>query len=333
MPGGACQIDAFRAGERGAGCDFSRYMPRAGRDCPAQAGKGYADALHKASKEAINAYKIQLRALQEQAEREWALMGQDSFVFYRSFYEAIREIDDEATRLAILEALCDYAIFGGEPELKGTASALFKLMRPQIDANRRRRENGKKGGAFGREEAQKGADKGQTQTKAKAKQSQEQSKSEPKQNQSETKDEPNANANGNANANENENIVPGGAEAPPRNPEIELLLNDKSFFPVMKGDVERWSRLYPAVDVLQELRKMAGWLDANPTRRKTRAGVARFITGWLAREQDKKRAVAGGARRRASPSDIDERSYAPGELEQKIYDPIEEILRKQGKMQ
>ena len=31
-----------------------------------------ADALYKAAKEAINVYKIQLRVLQEQAEREWA---------------------------------------------------------------------------------------------------------------------------------------------------------------------------------------------------------------------------------------------------------------------
>ena len=30
-----------------------------------------ADALYKSSKEAINVYKIQLRVLQEQAEREW----------------------------------------------------------------------------------------------------------------------------------------------------------------------------------------------------------------------------------------------------------------------
>lgn len=272
-----------------------------------------------------------------------ALMGQDSFVFYRSFYEAIKEIDEEATRLAILEALCDYAIFGEEPELSGTASALFKLMRPQIDANRKRRENGKKGGAALKEEIQKDADKGQTQTETEAKvnqgatksepkQNQKQSKGEPKANQSRTKAEPNVNVNANGNANGNEDIVLGGAEAPPRKPEIELPLNDKSTFPVMRGDVEKWSRLYPAVDVLQELRKMAGWLDANPTRRKTRTGVARFITGWLAREQDRGGVAAKSARNRASPSDIDERRYAPGELEQKIYDPIEEILREQGEM-
>ena len=285
-----------------------------------------------------------------------ALMGQDSFVFYRSFYEAIKEIDEEATRLAILEALCDYAIFGEEPELSGTASALFKLMRPQIDANRKRRENGKKGGAALKEEVQKDADKGQTQTETEAKtkqsaskseakvnqdatksepkQNQKQSKGEPKANQSATKAEPNVNVNVNANgnANGNEDVFLGGAEAPPRKPEIELPLNDKSTFPVMRGDVEKWSRLYPAVDVLQELRKMAGWLDANPTRRKTRTGVARFITGWLAREQDRGGVAAKSARNRASPSDIDERRYAPGELEQKIYDPIEEILREQGEM-
>lgn len=284
------------------------------------------------------------------------LMGQDSFVFYRSFYEAIKEIDEEATRLAILEALCDYAIFGEEPELSGTASALFKLMRPQIDANRKRRENGKKGGAALKEEGQKVAEEEQcqTETEAKAKQSaskneakvtqdatksepkhnQKQSKGEPKANQSRTKAEPNVNVNANANVNvnANEDVFLGGAEAPPRKPEIELPLNDKSTFPVMRGDVEKWSRLYPAVDVLQELRKMAGWLDANPTRRKTRTGVARFITGWLAREQDRGGVAAKSARNRASPSDIDERRYAPGELEQKIYDPIEEILREQGEM-
>ena len=32
---------------------------------------------------------------------------------------------------------------------------------------------------------------------------------------------------------------------------------------------------------------MAGWLDANPTRRKTKAGIRRFVNGWLAKEQDR----------------------------------------------
>ena len=32
---------------------------------------------------------------------------------------------------------------------------------------------------------------------------------------------------------------------------------------------------------------MRGWLDSNPTKRKTRGGVARFVNSWLSREQDR----------------------------------------------
>ena len=75
-----------------------------------------------------------------------------------------------------------------------------------------------------------------------------------------------------------------GSSAPPV---AELPLNDGSLFPVYAPDASKWSMLYPAVNVLQELRKMTGWLDANPKRRKTKAGIRSFITGWLAREQDR----------------------------------------------
>ncbi len=67
---------------------------------------------------------------------------------------------------------------------------------------------------------------------------------------------------------------------------IELSLNDGSLFEVSDSDVQEWSKLYPAVDIKQELRKMKGWLDANPTRRKTRRGVKRFVVNWLSRTQD-----------------------------------------------
>ncbi len=32
---------------------------------------------------------------------------------------------------------------------------------------------------------------------------------------------------------------------------------------------------------------MTGWLDANPTKRKTARGIKRFVNSWLARAQDK----------------------------------------------
>ena len=42
---------------------------------------------------------------------------------------------------------------------------------------------------------------------------------------------------------------------------------------------------------MQQLRKMCGWLDANPRNRKTKGGILKFVNGWLAREQDKPRKV------------------------------------------
>ena len=77
---------------------------------------------------------------------------------------------------------------------------------------------------------------------------------------------------------------PQAADAPPV---ISLPLNDGTFYDVSENDRAKWSQLYPNVDVLQQLRNMAGWGDANPTQRKTRGGIKRFITAWLAREQDK----------------------------------------------
>lgn len=70
----------------------------------------------------------------------------ESFVFYRSFRDAIAEMSDE-NKLATLLAICDYALYGREPKLKDAMSrAVFTVARPSIDANRERRVNGKKGG-------------------------------------------------------------------------------------------------------------------------------------------------------------------------------------------
>lgn len=52
-------------------------------------------------------------------------------------------------------------------------------------------------------------------------------------------------------------------------------------YPVPESYLTALAGLYPAVDIRQEIRNMRGWLDANPRRRKTRAGIKRFITSWL----------------------------------------------------
>ena len=70
-------------------------------------------------------------------------------------------------------------------------------------------------------------------------------------------------------------------------PVILLPLNDGSEYAVDHAMVSSWEELYPAVDVMQQLRNMRGWLLSNPKKRKTRDGVERFISGWLAKEQDR----------------------------------------------
>ena len=68
---------------------------------------------------------------------------------------------------------------------------------------------------------------------------------------------------------------------------IILPLNDGTEYPVTEEQCQEWAGLYPAVDVMQQLRGMRGWLNANPQKRKTRRGINRFINAWLAREQDR----------------------------------------------
>lgn len=89
-------------------------------------------------------------------------------------------------------------------------------------------------------------------------------------------------------------------------PSAEIPLNDGSEYPLYLRDVEEYAALYPAVDVVQELRKIRGWCLANPTRRKTKRGVRAFINTWLSREQDK-------GRRRNDEQENPFLAYARGE--------------------
>ena len=90
------------------------------------------------------------------------------------------------------------------------------------------------------------------------------------------------------------------APAPPKQEKpsspivITITLNDKTEYEVTEDDVAEWKELYQAVDIMQELRKMKGWSDANPSKRKTRKGIKRFINSWLAKEQDNYHGPQGG---------------------------------------
>ena len=66
----------------------------------------------------------------------------------------------------------------------------------------------------------------------------------------------------------------------------ELPLNNGETWSPTDEEIIEWQRLYGAVDVFQELNGMRGWLDANPTKRKTPRGIKRFVNSWLSRAQN-----------------------------------------------
>lgn len=104
-------------------------------------------------------------------------MARDSFIFYRSFYEAISELPKE-NQADSYNAIMRYALDQEEIELTGISKAIFSLVKPQLDANYKKYENGK----------------------------QKKSKTEAKQKQTKSKKVANVNENVNVNDNVNVNV-------------------------------------------------------------------------------------------------------------------------------
>lgn len=77
----------------------------------------------------------------------------------------------------------------------------------------------------------------------------------------------------------------------PKEPEepamITLILNDKSEYGVTQKMIDTYKECYPALDIMQELRSMKAWCLSNPTNRKTRNGIGRFINNWLSKSQNR----------------------------------------------
>jgi hypothetical protein len=105
----------------------------------------------------------------------------DSCIFYRSFYESINELPD-TNKLEIYNAIFSYSLNFIEPELSGLSKSIFTLIKPQLDANIKRFNNG-----------------------LQPKDKQIKSKTEAKRKQNRSKVEANNNVNDNNNSNDNLN--------------------------------------------------------------------------------------------------------------------------------
>lgn len=130
----------------------------------------------------------------------------DSFIFYRSFFEAAEDLGPEE-KCAMFDAICDYALNFVEPSLEGTPKMAFRLIKPQLDANIARFNNGQKGGRPSSKKTKPKPKRNLTKTKPKPKPNQTETKPKPLTQLGYATEKPNVNVNANDNPNENVNAI------------------------------------------------------------------------------------------------------------------------------
>ena len=75
--------------------------------------------------------------------------ARSQFTFYRSFFEAVFKIKNKAARAEAYDAICKYALFNDAPDvdkMSDAAAIAFMLIKPNLDASRRKAKSGKSGG-------------------------------------------------------------------------------------------------------------------------------------------------------------------------------------------
>lgn len=109
-------------------------------------------------------------------------MERTQFTFYESFYKALSRIRKDADRAKAYDAITRFALYGEEPELDDlpdNVAIAFELVRPNLEASRRKAEAGRKGGeskpeANASKSKQTGSKRKQTQANGKQEKEQEQ---------------------------------------------------------------------------------------------------------------------------------------------------------------
>ena len=68
----------------------------------------------------------------------------DGFMFFRSYYEAIRQLPDPEEQAALYDAVCAYAFLDEEPQFTGISQAMWNLILPSLARSVKRASNAKK---------------------------------------------------------------------------------------------------------------------------------------------------------------------------------------------
>ena len=70
-----------------------------------------------------------------------------AFSFYRSYYEASKDLPSKEEQADFLMAICSYIFDGIEPDINGVALAMFKLAKPNLETSVKRANSGSIGGS------------------------------------------------------------------------------------------------------------------------------------------------------------------------------------------
>jgi len=98
---------------------------------------------------------------------------------------------------------------------------------------------------------------------------------------------------------------------------IVFPLKDGSEWTIRPDQIRRMIETYPNLDVHAELMHMRMWCENNPAQRKTKAGINRFINGWLSRSEAQRlerEAKAAPPQRQTKQQQYTQRDYTGVEL-------------------
>ena len=173
----------------------------------------------------------------------------ESIVFYRSFYEAVKDLPAEEFKEAV-SAIMEYGLNDEEQAPSGAAKVFLIMAKPLIDANNKKHENGKKGAEFGK---LGGRPKKETPIKP---------QENPKETPKKTQENPNRTPNVNVDVNVNENIKESEEKKPrfypPTLEELKKYIADNKY----NVDPERFIDYYTANGWTVGKNRMKDWKAA-----------------------------------------------------------------------
>lgn len=171
-------------------------------------------------------------------------MNRTQYTFYESFYKAAKRIKDPTARAEVYDAICEYALYGNEPDIdvfSEMAAIAFELIKPNLDASRKKAESGKLGGTKKHSESTFEANGSKTEAKRK------QNEASEKQEQTESKKE-------NKKEKEGENKIEIEIENKKKSYDADGFATFWAAYPKKAGKaaaLKAWNKLAPDV-VLQE---------------------------------------------------------------------------------